>query len=121
MAGAWSRTCLLADIWSVKLLVWLLGKNGELLDSHLFLFDRYSQLAELQRQRGLTANAERCWALAEAHYAAAPDDDPEPEAAAMTMPKPLQPLNTNAVSTTWLPRGRSNQESGATEASPASP
>lgn len=111
MAGTWSRACLLADIWSVKLLVWLLGENGELLDSHLFLFDRYSQLAELHRRRGQVTKAERCSTLAEDHYAAAPDDDPEPEAVAMAMPKSPPPQKTNAVSTTWLPPGRSDHGS----------
>jgi len=28
------------DIWSMKLFVWALGRNGQLLDSHLFFFDR---------------------------------------------------------------------------------
>ena len=111
MTGFWSYACLLADIWSIKLLVWLLGRNGELLDSHLFFFDRYSQLAALHRRRGRTTKAERCWKLAEAHYAAAPDDDDEPAAAAMAMPKPRPPRKTNAVSTTWLPPRRPDRES----------
>ena len=114
MTGIWSHACLLADIWSIKLLVWLLGKNGELLDSHLFFFDRYSQLAELHRRRGRAAKAKRCWTLAEAHYAAAPDDDDEPEAAAMAMPRRRSPLRTNAVSRRWLPTvtsGRSSEGS----------
>ena len=113
MAGIWSHACLLADIWSVKLLVWLLGTNGELLDSHLFFFDRYSQLAIFHRRHGRNAQARRCSVLAEAHYAAAPDDDDEPKAAAMAMPKPRQPLKTNAVSTTWLPTRRPDREPGA--------
>jgi hypothetical protein len=109
MARIGSHACLLADIWSVRLLVWLLGTNGELLDSHLFFFDRYSQLAECHRLSGRTEKAERCSALAEAHYAAAPDDDDEPAAAAMAMPKPRPPLKTNAVSVRWLPTGRPDQ------------
>ena len=117
MAGTWSRACLLVDIWSVKLLVWLLGQNGELLDSHLFLFHRYSQLAALHRRRGEVRKAERCSTLAESHYAAAPDDDPEPAAAAMAMPKPRPPLKTKAVSTTWLPTGRSDHGSDGPGAS----
>jgi hypothetical protein len=121
MAGLWLHANLLVDIWSVKLLVWLLGTGGELLDSHLFLYDRYSQLAEFHQRRGRTEKGERCSALAEFHYAAAPDDDDEPAAAAMAMPKPRPPLKTNAVGTRWLPPGRLDQESGATEASPASP
>lgn len=101
VAVMWTHVRLLADIWSIKLLVWLLGRNGELLDSHLFFFDRYSDLADYHRARGRIAKAERLAAVAEAHYQAAPDDD-EPEAAAMAMPVPRPPLKTNAVSTTRL-------------------
>jgi hypothetical protein len=35
----WAHARLLVDVLSMKLFVWLLGRNGELLDSHLFLFD----------------------------------------------------------------------------------
>jgi hypothetical protein len=79
--------------------VWALGRNGELLDSHLFFFDRYSDLADYHRRQGRTAKADRLAALAEAYFQAAPDDEP-PEAAAMAMPAPRPGLNTNAVSTT---------------------
>jgi hypothetical protein len=99
----------LADIWSMKLFVWALGRNGELLDSHLFFFDRYSDLSDYHRLKGLAAKAERLAAIAEAHYQAAPDDDDPPEAAAMAMPVPRPPVNTNAVSTTRMikpPLGR---------------
>jgi hypothetical protein len=34
------RVRLLGDILSMKLFVWLLGRDGELLDSHLLPFDR---------------------------------------------------------------------------------
>jgi hypothetical protein len=97
----WTHIRLLVDIWSMKLFVWMLGQNGELLDSHLFFFDRYSDLADYHRTEGRTAKAERLAAIAEAHYQAAPDDDP-PEAAAMAMPVPRPPVNTNAVSTTRM-------------------
>ena len=86
----------------MKLFVWMLGRNGELLDSHLFFFDRYSDLADYHRQHGRTAKADRLAALAEAHYQAAPDDDEPPEAAGMAMPVPLPRVNTNAVSTTRM-------------------
>ena len=96
---------LLLDIWSMKLFVWLLGRDGELLDSHLFFFDRYSDLADYHRSRGRMLKAERLEAIAEAHFQAAPDDDDDPlEAAAMGMPIPLPPLKTNAVSTTRMPK-----------------
>ena len=78
------------------------GQNGELLDSHLFFFDRYSELADYHRQRGRIAKADSLAAIAEAHYQAAPDDDNPPEAAAMAMPVPRPPTRTNAVSTTRL-------------------
>ena len=101
MAVIGARARLWVDIWSMKLFVWMLGRNGELLDSHLFFFDRYSDLADYHRSKGRTAKAERLAAIAEAHYQAAPDDEP-PEAAAMAMPVPRPPVNTNAVSTTRI-------------------
>ena len=33
---AWTWARLLVDIVSMKLVVWMLGRDGELLDSHLF-------------------------------------------------------------------------------------
>ena len=101
MAVIGARACLLVDIWSMKLFVSMLGRNGELLDSHLFFFDRYSDLADYHRSKGRTAKAARLAAIAEAHYQAAPDDEP-PEAAAMAMPVPRPPVNTNAVGTTRI-------------------
>src|SRR5919197_2114308 len=106
MAGAWAHGRLLVDIFSMKIFVWLLGRNGELLDSHLFFFDRYSDLADLHRLHGRVAKAERLAAIAEAHFQAAPDDDEPPEAAAMAMPVPRPPVNTNAVSTTRVTKPR---------------
>jgi len=99
MAAIWAHARLLLDILSMKLFVWILGRNGELLDSHLFFFDRYADLADYHRLNGRTAKAERLAAMAEAHFRAAPDDDP-PEAAAMAMPVPRPPVRTNAVSAT---------------------
>jgi hypothetical protein len=46
MALIGTRAPLLLDIWSIKIFVWALGRNGELLDSHLFFYDRYSDLAD---------------------------------------------------------------------------
>ena len=100
MASIWAHARLLADILSMKLLVWMLGQNGELLDSNLFFFDRYSDLADVHRLNGRIAKADRFAALAEAYYQAAPDDDEPPKAAAMAMPVPRPPVKTNAVSTT---------------------
>src|SRR5262247_509190 len=108
MVAIYAHVRLLADIWSMKLFVWVLGRSGmwmlarkdELLDSHLFFFDRYSDLADYHRMKGRTVKADRLAAIAEAHYLAAPDDDEPPEAAAMAMPVPQPPANTNAVGTT---------------------
>jgi hypothetical protein len=91
---------LLVDILSTKVFVHLFGKDSELLDSHLFFFDRYSELADCHRLKGRTAKADRLAALAEAHFQAAPGDDEPPEAAAMAMPVPQSPTITSAVSTT---------------------
>ena len=107
MAGIWAHLWLMLDIWSIKLLVWMfsrhvLGRHGELLDSHLFFFDRYSALADYHFSSGRTVKAEKFAAIAESHFQSAPDDDEPPEAAAMAMPVPRPPLNTNAVSTTRI-------------------
>jgi hypothetical protein len=99
MVSACRRARLLLDILSMKLFVWMLGRNGELLDSHLFFFDRYSALADYHRLKGRIAKAEKLAAIAETYYQAAPDDDEPPEAAAMAMPVPQPAVNTNAVAT----------------------
>src|SRR5437867_1794138 len=104
MTAVWAHARLLVDIFSMKLFVWMLGRNGELLDSHLFFFDKYSDLADYHRLRRRTAKADRLADIAEAHYRAAPDDDEPPEAAAMAMPVPRPPTNTNAVSATRVTR-----------------
>src|SRR6185295_15138099 len=105
MIAIWTHARLLIDIFSMKVFVELLGRNGELLDSHLFFFDRYSDLADSLRMKGRIAKANRLAAIAEAYYRAAPDDEPEPpEAIAMAMPLPTPRLNTNAVSTTRINR-----------------
>ena len=112
MAAAWAHLRLLLDIWSMKLFVWLLGQDGELLDSHLFFFDRYTALAEHHDLNGNVAKAAMLAVIAEAHYQAAPDDDDPPEAAAMAMPVPRPPLNTNAVSTTRVTKPSVETPSG---------
>ena len=104
MAAIWAHVGLLVDIWSMKLFVWMVSQNGELLDSHLFFFDRYSDLADYHRLKRRTAKAERLAGIAEAHYQAAPDDDEPLKTAAMGMPVPRPPVKTNAVSTTRMTR-----------------
>jgi hypothetical protein len=112
MNAVLAHACLLLDVLSMKVFVWMLGQNGELLDSHLFFFDRYSDLANYHRQKGRIAKADRLAAIAEVHFQAAPDDDEPPEkAAAMGMPVPPRRTSTDAVSTTRvkrLPSERSN-------------
>jgi hypothetical protein len=95
-----AHVCLRLDIVSMKILVWALGRDGELLDSHLFFFDRYSDLADYHRQHGRIAKADRLAAIAESHYQAAPGDDEPPPAAAMAMSAPRPMTRTNAVSAT---------------------
>jgi len=120
MPGTLSHALIVLDIVSMKVFVWVLGQlftwavdpNGGILDSHLFFYDRYSDLAEYHRLRGRIAKAERLTAIAEAYYEAAPDDDDEPEAAAMAMPVPRPPINTNAVSTTRMRKLRADEPSG---------
>lgn len=110
---------LLVDILSMKLFVWMFGHNGELLDSHLFFFDRYSDLADYHRHKGRTAKADRIAAIAEAYYQAAPGDDEPPEAVAMAMPVPQPPTITSAVSTTHV-EGPSIKRSGFSPPLPVS-
>ena len=121
MPSIWSHALIVLDIMSMKVFVWVLGElftwavdpNGGILDSHLFFFDRYSELAEYHRIKGRTATADRLAAIAEAYYQAAPDDD-EPEAAAMAMPVPRPRISTNAVSTSRVPKPPADESSGLT-------
>ena len=120
MASIWSHALIVVDIMSMKVFVWVLGQlftwavdpAGGILDSHLFFYDRYSDLAEHHRLRGRTAKADELAAIAEAYYHPAPDDDDEPEAAAMAMPVPRPLIRTNAVSTTRVPKPRADESSG---------
>ena len=120
MPSIWSHVLIVLDIASMKVFVWVLGQlfawaidsNGGILDSHLFFYDCYCDLAEYHRLKGRTARADRLAAIAEAYYQAAPDDDDEPEAAAMAMPVPRPRMNTNAVSTTGVPKPPADEPSG---------
>ena len=112
----YSHARLVFDIMSMRLFVAVLAaffpfaadEGGGILDSHLFFYHRYTELADWQYSRGRTANADRLEAIAEAYYQAAPgDDDDPPEAATMAMPVPRPPLKTNAVSTIPLAGGGS--------------
>jgi hypothetical protein len=108
----YSRARLVFDIVSMRLFVAVLAtlfrfavdEGGGILDSHLFFYHRYTELADWHQSRGRTADAARLEAIAEAHYQAAPgDDDDPPEAATMAMPVPRPPLQTDAVSTIRMP------------------
>ena len=116
MLAIWAHALIVLDIVSMHVFVWALGwtsavdDDGGILDSHLFFYDRYSDLAEYHRLRGRTAKAERLAAIAEAYYQAAPDDD-GPDAAAMAMPVPRPPINTNAVSAVRMPKPRADEQS----------
>ncbi len=120
MSAILSHALIVLDILSMKVFVWMLrdlftwavDPNGGILDSHLFFYARYSDLAEYHRLRGRTAKADRLTTIAEAYYQAAPDDDDEPEAAAMAMPVPRPPIRTNAVSATRVPKARVDEPSG---------
>src|SRR5436189_6038128 len=109
MSTVLTQARLVLDIGFTKLFVWALAHDGDLLDSHLFFFDRYSDLADYHRQRGRIEKADRLAAIAEAYFRLAPDDDP-PEAAAMAMPAPLPRIRTEAVGTCvkTSPRHRTN-------------
>ena len=102
----WAHARLVLDILSMKLFVRLFGRNGELLDSHLFFYHRYTELADYHDARGRVLQADRFEAIAEAYYQAAPDDEPPRKSAAMAMPVPRPPVNTDVVSTTPLKAAR---------------
>jgi hypothetical protein len=114
-----SHALIVFDIASMKVFVWVLGQlftwavdsNGGILDSHLFFYDRCSDLAEHHRLRGRITKADRLAAIAEAYYQAAPDDDDDPEAAAMAMPVPRPLVRTNAVSTASVPKPKTDESS----------
>src|SRR5688500_18498758 len=97
-------------VWVIKhMFAWTVDSNGGVLDSHLFFYDRYSALAEYHRLHGRMAKAEGLAAIAEAFYRFAPDDDEPPKkVAAMAMPIPRPPVNTNAVSTLRVPKPRAD-------------
>ena len=109
MTAALAHARLLLDLMFMKIFVGTFGRNGELLDSHLFFFDRYSDLADYHRQQGRIAKADRLAAIAEAYFGVAPDDDEPPHAAAMAMPVPRPLTSTNAVSTTRVKKPSSER------------
>ena len=115
--GLIAYLCLAIDVVSMKVFLRLIAQDAGFLDAHLFFYDRYSQLADYHRQRGRIDHAERLQAIAERHYRAAPDDEPDPEAAAMAMPVPRPPIVTNAVSRARLGSSKQSGNSDATTGS----
>src|SRR4026208_1781480 len=119
MLSTGSHVLIVLDIVSMKVFEWVFGQlftwavdpNGGILDSHLFFYDLYSDLAEYHRLKGRTGKADRLAAIAEAYYQAAPDDD-EPAAAPLAEPGPRPRINTNAVSTTRVPKPAADEPSG---------
>ena len=96
---------MVADILSMKLFVRLLGRHGELLDSHLFFDVRYCELAELHERHGRVTRAARLDAIAEHYFQLAPDGDDDPrKTAAMAMPVPRPRIFTDAMSKTRVPK-----------------
>jgi hypothetical protein len=63
---------------------------------HLYLYDRYSRLAEYYERRGKRKKASRLRAKAHAHYDRSGYTGP-PFAAAIAMPRPQSPFFTWAV------------------------
>ena len=122
MKAVLAHARLLLDVVSMKIFVWMFGHDGELLDSHLFFFDKYSDLAVYHRQQGRIPRADRLAAIAEAYFRAAPDDDEPPEAAAMAMAVPRPMTSTNAVSATPVkkPSKKSSSEPSHLVPSPTS-
>jgi hypothetical protein len=118
MVAGLAHLRLVIDIWSMRLFLWLVGTNGELLDSHLFYYVRYSQLAELHERGGRFTHAARLDAIAEHYFQLAPggDDDP-PEAAAMAQPVPPPMIFTDAVSRTRVPAPK--RDDGPSSIAPA--
>jgi hypothetical protein len=93
------------DLVSAHLLVWIasVGRDADLRpETHLYLFDRYSRLAELQSRRGRELRARALRAKADEHYRAGGGDGP-PYAAAMAMPRPAHWVVTDARSVREIP------------------
>lgn len=115
----WSHAVLVADILSIRLLVWLLGllfaetvnDAGGILDSDLFFHDRYTRLAAYHHSKGRVATSHRFAVLAGAYRRPTPDDDDPLPAAAMAMPVPRCWITTNAVAT--------RQSTGTTRGAPS--
>ena len=110
-----AHALLVLDILSIKLFVRLFGRDGELLDSHLFFYHRYTELSDYHRARGRMKKADRLEAIAEAYYQAAPDDDPPRKTAAMAMPVPRSYVKTDAVGTTPVKAARRARRSDEAE------
>jgi hypothetical protein len=100
MRGSTSLSRLRLDLATARLLIWVAsaGRDAEIApEAHLYLFDRYQELAQCYRQHGRVAKARAMQAKADAHARQGGWDGP-PYAAAMGMPRPRRWLRTDAVS-----------------------
>jgi hypothetical protein len=94
--GPWG---LRGDLIITNAILWVAGAGrvGEPKpEVHLYLYDRYSRLADHYDRRGNKKKALRLRAKAEAHYNRSGHTGP-PFAAAMAMPRPRSPFFTWAV------------------------
>jgi len=94
--GPWG---LRGDLIITNAILWVAGAGrvGEPKpEVHLYLYDRYSRLAEHYDHRGNKKKALRLRAKAKAHYNRSGHTGP-PFAAAMAMPRPRSPFFTWAV------------------------
>jgi len=95
--GPWA---LRGDLFVTNALLWVASarRTGEPKpEVHLYLYDRYSRLAEYYARRGNRKKATRLHEKAEAHWRRSGRPGP-PFAAAMAMPRPRSPFFTWAVS-----------------------
>lgn len=87
------------DVVSARVLIWLarrVNQGGDLTASaRVYLFDRYSRLAQHHRRHGRASRADRLEDTARRYAPDAGDDGP-PFAAAMGMPRPHQWVLTSA-------------------------
>ena len=105
--GPWG---LRSDLIITNALLWVAGAGrvGEPTpEVHLYLYDRYSRLAEHYDRHGNKKKARRLRAKAEAHYNRSGHTGP-PFAAAMAMPRRRSPFFTWAVAKTRNSRGPNN-------------
>jgi hypothetical protein len=101
-----------SDLIVTHVLLWVAGAGrlGEPVPGvHLYLYDRYSRLAQYHQRRGHPKRASRLFAKADKHYRRSGYTGPPPFAAAMAMPRPRPPIFTLAVARKRIGRRREPQ------------